>query len=84
VIAEYFHIYIFSHSAVTLIMDDETFETLGHYHYKVMETLDGPGRMRFINHVFDEWVESQELDFPKREQQQYSELLTDLVKDFGH
>jgi hypothetical protein len=49
-----------------------------------METLDGLGRMRFINHVFDEWVESQELDFPKREQQQYSELLTDLVKDFGH
>ena len=83
-IAENFHIHIFSLSAVTLIMDDETFETLNDYHYKVMESLDGVGRMKFVEHVFDEWVESCELGYPKREQKQYSELLTDLVKDFGH
>lgn len=49
-----------------------------------MESLDGIGKMRFVNNVFDEWVESQELGYPKKEQQQYSELLTELVKDFGH
>ena len=83
-IAEYFHIYIFSHSAVTLIMDDETYESLVNYHYRLIESLDGVRRMHFINNVFDEWVETQELEFPKKEQQQYRELLTDLVKDFGH
>lgn len=83
-IVEYFHIDIFSLSTVTYIMDDETYESLVSYHYRILESLDGVGRMKFINNVFDEWVESQELGYPKKEQKQYSELLTDLVKDFGH
>ena len=65
-------------------MDDETYESLVSYHYRILESLDGVARMKFINNVFDEWVESQELSYPKKEQKQYSELLTDLVKDFGH
>lgn len=83
-IAEYFHIHIFSLSVVTRIMDDETYESLVSYHYRMIESLDGVGRMRFINNVFDDWVETQELGYPKKEQKQFSELLTDLIKDFGH
>ena len=83
-IVEYFHIDIFSLSTVTYIMDDETYESLVSYHYRILESLDGIGRMKFINNGFAEWVESRELGYPKKEQQQYSELLTDLVKDFGH
>ena len=83
-IAEYFHIDIFSLSAVTFIMDDETYQNLVNYHYHVIESLDGVGKMRFIEGVFEDWVEIRELQYPKKEQSQYSELLTDLIKDFGH
>lgn len=79
-----FHIDIFSHPAVAIIMDDETYIAFKDYHYKVVDMLDGVGKMRFIEGIFDDYTEVMAFDSSKREQRQYRELLTELVKDFGH
>ena len=79
-----FHIDIFSLPAVTIIMDDENYLAFKDYHYKVAHMLDGVGRMRFIEGIFDDYTEVMAFDSSKREQRQYRELLTELVEDFGH
>ncbi len=79
-----FHIDIFSHPAVAIIMDDETYIAFKDYHYKVVDMLDGVGKMRFIEGIFDDYTEVMAFDSSKKEQRQYRELLTELVKDFGH
>lgn len=65
-------------------MDDLTLESLIDYHYRILESLDGVGKMRFINGVLDDYQEIMAMRHPKQEQRQYRELLTDLVKNFGH
>jgi len=79
-----FHIDIFSHPAVTIIMDDETYIDFKDYHYKVANMLDGVSRMRFIEGIFNDYTEVMTFDSSKKEQRQYRELLTELVKNFGH
>ncbi len=79
-----FHIDIFSYPAVAFITDDETYIAFKDYHYKVVDMLDGVGKMRFIEGIFDDYTEVMAFDSSKKEQRQYRELLTELVKDFGH
>lgn len=68
-----------------VIMDDEfTIDALIDYHYRILDSLDGVGKMRFIDGVLDDYMELMAMRHPKQEQRQYRELLTDLVKNFGH
>tara|TARA_B100000900_G_C20230526_1_gene573662 strand:+ start:235 stop:435 length:201 start_codon:yes stop_codon:yes gene_type:complete len=64
--------------------DDLTIDALIDYHYRILDSLDGVGKMRFINGVLDDYTELMAMRHPKKEQRQYRELLTDLVKNFGH
>jgi hypothetical protein len=66
-------------------MDDEfNIDALIDYHYRILDSLDGVGKMRFIDGVLDDYMELMAMRHPKQEQRQYRELLTDLVKNFGH
>ena len=65
-------------------MNDEEFESLKEYHFKICTILDGPARMRLLDSVFKDYTDVVMMKFPPQEQRQYRELFTSLVKNFGH
>lgn len=68
-------------SSWSCIMYDEDFVD---FHYKILGSLNGVEKMKFIDDILTDYHEYVALGFPQQEQKQYRELLTKLVKDFGH
>ena len=66
------------------IMNDEEYNSLKEYHFRVCSVLEGAARTRLIQSVFKDYEDDVAMKFPFREQQQYRELFTELVKNFGH
>ena len=50
----------------------------------LVKELDGPDRTDFIENIWEHYDHALFMRYPNRERKRYYELLSELVKNFGH